>query len=120
MALQVTVRDGVAVFTLDNPPQNRLTVDVLLAFVAGLEQAKADESVRVVVVQARGENFSYGGDITPWPQLAPEDMGQLVAQGLAICSTLETLPVPVIAAVQGDCFGGGFEIALPRRRDHRH
>lgn len=112
MALQVTVRDGVAVFTLDNPPQNRLTVDVLLAFVAGLEQAKADESVRVVVVQARGENFSYGGDITPWPQLAPEDMGQLVAQGLAICSTLETLPVPVIAAVQGDCFGGGFEIAL--------
>ena len=77
------MRDGVAVFTLDNPPQNRLTVDVLLAFVAGLEQAKADESVRVVVVQARGENFSYGGDITPWPQLAPEDMGQLVAQGLA-------------------------------------
>ncbi|MCK8642359.1 enoyl-CoA hydratase/isomerase family protein [Mycobacterium colombiense] len=112
MTFAVSIHEGVATFTLDNPPQNRLSPDVLFGFAAGLEQVKTDETVRVVVVRARGENFSYGGDITFWPQITPEQMGEMLGQALSILEVFETLPVPVIAAVQGDCFGGGFEVAL--------
>jgi enoyl-CoA hydratase/carnithine racemase len=112
MTFELAIHQGVATFTLDNPPQNRLSADVLFGFAAAVEQVKNDASVRVVVVRARGENFSYGGDITFWPELTPEQMGEMVGQALTILTGFETLPVPVIAAVQGDCFGGGFEIAL--------
>lgn len=112
MTFAVSIHEGVATFKLDNPPQNRLSPDVLAGFAAALEQVKTDESVRVVVLRAGGENFSYGGDITFWPQFAPEQMGAMIGEVLAVLTAFETLPVPVIAAVQGDCFGGGFEIAL--------
>ena len=112
MTFAVSIHEGVATFTLDSPPQNRLSPDVLTGFAAALEQVGTDENVRVVVVRARGENLSYGGEITFWPQLTPEQMGKMVGRALLILTAFETLPVPVIAAIQGDCFGGEFEIAL--------
>jgi enoyl-CoA hydratase/carnithine racemase len=112
MSFAVSVHEGVATFMLDNPPQNRLSPHVLTEFAAALAQVKTDDSVRVLVLRAQGENFSYGGDISLWPQFTPEQMGAMVSQVLSVLTALETLPVPVIAIVQGDCFGGGFEIAL--------
>lgn len=112
MTLAVSVSDGVATFMLDNPPQNRLSRDVLAGLGAALKRVTTDESIRVVVLRAAGENFSYGGDVTLWPSLTPEQMGGMVGQALSALSAFETLPVPVIAIVQGNCFGGGFEIAL--------
>jgi enoyl-CoA hydratase/carnithine racemase len=112
MTFAASVHEGVATFMLDNPPQNRLSLEVLTEFAAALEQVRTDESVRVVVLRAEGENFSYGGDISVWPQFTPEQMSAMVSQVLPVLTAFETLPVPVIAVVHGDCFGGGFEIAL--------
>ena len=112
MAFHVSVQAGVATFTLDNPPQNRLNTELMLGCAAAIEQVKGDESVRVVVIRAEGENFSYGGEIATWDMADPERMVQLFALGLQVSNALEQLPVPVIAAVHGNCFGGGFEIAL--------
>jgi enoyl-CoA hydratase/carnithine racemase len=105
MTFAVSVHEGVATFMLDNPPQNRLSQQVLSEFGAALEQVRTDDSVRVVVLRAQGENFSYGGDISVWPQFTPEQMSAMVSQVLPVLTAFETLPMPVIAAVQGDCFG---------------
>jgi enoyl-CoA hydratase/carnithine racemase len=112
MAIHVEVQEGIATFTLANPPQNRLNSELMLGVAAAIDQVKADESVRVVLIRANGENFSYGGEIAGWDFADPEQMVHLFALGLQICNALEQLEVPVVAAVQGNCFGGGFEIAL--------
>lgn len=112
MAFRVSVQAGVATFTLDNPPYNRLNTELMLGCAAAIEQVKKDDSVRVVVIQAEGADFSYGGEIATWDMESPDEMVGLFAVGMQVCNALEQLPVPVIASVQGNCFGGGFEIAL--------
>jgi enoyl-CoA hydratase/carnithine racemase len=112
MAFHVSVHQGVATFTLANPPQNRLNTELMLGCAAAVEQVKSDESIRVVVLRAEGEDFSYGGEIATWDMAEPDAMVELFGVGLQVANALEQLPVPVIASVQGNCFGGGFEIAL--------
>ncbi|MFE9320668.1 enoyl-CoA hydratase/isomerase family protein [Nocardia sp. NPDC052278] len=112
MAFHISVQAGVATFTLDNPPHNRLGTDLMLRCAAAIEQVNSDDSVRVVVIRGAGENFSYGGEISSWNMAEPDQMVQLFAVGLQVSNALEQLSVPVIAAVHGNCFGGGFEIAL--------
>ena len=58
MAFHVSVQAGVATFTLDNPPHNRLSTELVLGCAAAIEQVKADESVRVVVIRADGTRTS--------------------------------------------------------------
>ena len=60
----------------------------------------------------RAECDSFGGEIASWDMNDPDRMVSLFALGLQITNALEQLPMPVIAAVQGNCSGGGFEIAL--------
>ena len=112
MAIHVEVQAGVATLTLANPPQNRLNSEVMLGVAAAIEQIKADDSVRVLLIRGEGPNFSYGGEIAGWDMADPDQMVQLFALGLQISNALEQLDVPVEAAVHGNCFGGGFEIAL--------
>lgn len=112
MAFHVSVHEGVATFTLANPPQNRLNTELMLGCAAAIERVTDDESVRVVVLRAEGDDFSYGGEIATWDLSEPDAMVQLFEVGLQVSNALERLPVPVIASVQGNCFGGGFEIAL--------
>jgi len=50
MAVDYTVRDGVAVITLDNPPVNGLGHATRAAVASGIERANADSSVEVVVI----------------------------------------------------------------------
>lgn len=112
MAFHHSVQAGIATFTLDNPPQNRLDTELMLGCAAAVEQVNADPSVRVVLIKAEGPDFSYGGEIATWDMADPDQMVQLFAVGMQVSNALEQLTVPVVAAVRGNCFGGGFEIAL--------
>ena len=66
-----------------------------------------------VLVKADGENFSYGGDISQWPDMNTPELRVLFERYMAVFNSFERLPIPVIAAVQGLCLGGGFELILP-------
>ncbi|MDM0118374.1 enoyl-CoA hydratase/isomerase family protein [Variovorax arabinosiphilus] len=108
----LSIEAGVAVLEFDNPPHNRLARDMLLAFEQAIAAIREDDSVRVVILSAKGSIFSHGGDISIWPGVPPAEMRQRIIGSIKRANLLEELTVPTIAAVQGDCFGGGFEYAL--------
>jgi enoyl-CoA hydratase/carnithine racemase len=96
---------------LANPPANRLD----LQFSESLRQAVHDASqsdIRVLLVQAEGPHFSFGGEVREWPGKDINWFRTFVAEVNLSYRAIEALRVPTVAAVQGVAFGGGFELAL--------
>ena len=92
---------------LDNPPVNAVT----FAMLDEIERAigEVGESTRALVLRGRGERaFSAGADVTDF---AGGDPG-LAAAIPRTAAAIENAPVPVLAAIQGFCLGGGLELAL--------
>ena len=79
-----------------------------------LTDLDGDRSVRVVVVTGAGDrSFCAGADIKRFKALQPLDMwAQWTRRGLRVFDHLAKLRQPTIAAVSGNAYGGGFELAL--------
>jgi enoyl-CoA hydratase/carnithine racemase len=104
-------QNAVGRIVLANPPYNRLD----LQFSECLRQAvhEASESdIRVLVVQAEGPHFSFGGEVREWPGKDVNWFRTFVAEVNLSYRAIEALRVPTVAAVRGVAFGGGFELAL--------
>jgi len=72
-----------------------------------------DRSVRVVCITGAGGHFSGGADIEELQRLSSASSARANATlGQAACDAIEQSPVPVIAAIEGYCVGGGLEIAM--------
>jgi len=103
--------DEIATIVLDRPPQNRIDdqmVDELAAAVTAIERSGA----RAVLLRSEGENFSFGGDIMNWPEASIQELRERFDYYMSVFNRFERMPMPVVAAVQGLCFGGGLELAL--------
>ncbi len=110
--LNYTHEDGVATITLDNPPNSRLNDELLQGFVQAVLDLSKRSDTRVVLVKAEGADFSFGADITTWLDHTEESIATWITQSVQVANLLESLPVPVVAAVQGHCLGGAFELVL--------
>ncbi|MEV5149309.1 enoyl-CoA hydratase/isomerase family protein [Streptomyces sp. NPDC052727] len=106
-----SIDDGLATLVLNNPPQNRIDPQMATELADALE-AIGRSSARAVLVRAEGPDFSYGGDIADWPDADVRELRTLFERYMQVFNQLERLPLPVIAAVRGLCFGGGLELAL--------
>ncbi|HEX6752612.1 MAG TPA: 3-hydroxyacyl-CoA dehydrogenase NAD-binding domain-containing protein [Solirubrobacterales bacterium] len=110
--------DGIVVLTLDDPNQSANTMNA--AYVASMGatvdrlEAEKDEIKGVVLTSAK-KTFFAGGDLNDLKQVRPEHSAEL-AEGLKVVKgqlrRLETLGVPVVAAINGAALGGGLEICL--------
>ncbi|MFC0397932.1 enoyl-CoA hydratase/isomerase family protein [Paraburkholderia rhizosphaerae] len=109
--LFLDVSNQVATISLDNPPQNRLA-EQMIGELQEVLTAISRSDARAVLLRADGPDFSFGGDILPWDGMSNAELRSLFERYLSAFNRFERLPLPVIAAVQGLCFGGGLELAL--------
>jgi len=105
-------REGpVARLVLSNPDKHNCFDDSLIAdLTAALDALGADADVRVVVLSAEGRSFSAGADLNWMQRMAGNTDAENVSDARALTRlmrTLDALPKPTIALVQGPAFGGG-------------
>ncbi len=102
---------GTAEVVIDVPPVNALDVAAWFAFSDAVLAAGAIPSVRVVVVRAEGRGFCAGVDIKEIQAKGDEALVGVNRGCAAAFAAVYDCEVPVIAAVQGFCLGGGIGIA---------
>lgn len=103
-----TVKDGVAILTLDQPKtRNALTPGVLNGIGDGLALAHHDKQVRALVITHTGPAFCAGADLrgaTSSDEVVRFELAELLGQ-------IQDMPKPVIARIAGHCMGGGVGLA---------
>jgi enoyl-CoA hydratase/carnithine racemase len=109
--LQLHFDEHIATLVLSNPPQNRIG-DQMIDDLDDAIDVIGDSDARAVVLRSEGENFSFGGDILPWPEENGRQLRARFERYMSVFNRFERMPLPVVAAVQGLCFGGGLELAL--------
>lgn len=109
--IRLSFEDSVAVLTLSAPRNNRFGVEMVDEMDKALDEL-IDKEARAVLLCADGPDFCHGGDVIPWANLSTRELNSVFERYMAVFNRLERLPIPVIAAVQGLCNGGGFELAL--------
>ena len=118
--VEVTIADHVAEVRLDRPDKhNALDFAMFEAIDAAIDQVGADSSVRAVVLHGAGRSFCSGLDLASFAASgrSVEDMfarrdGEDANLAQRVSYGWQLLPAPVIAAVHGNCIGGGAQIAL--------
>ncbi len=111
--IQVELRDTVAVFNMNNPPVNQLSAKFRADLADAFGEAYGDAGVKAIVITGTGKNFIAGADITEIQHVKSKD--ELVTgmmAGMKFMNGIETGSKPVVAAINGNCLGGGLEIAM--------
>jgi len=112
---------AVRTLSLNRPAAlNSFTTELHAELMAALELAAKDDSVRCVVLTGAGRAFCAGQDLAdpsvapdPTPGAAPKDLGHVISTYYApLVARLRSMPVPVIAAVNGVAAGAGANLAL--------
>ena len=108
--------NGIAVLTMDVPGEtmNTLRAEFGPEICEMLAEIKSDASIRgVVIISGKKDSFVAGADISMLDACATaEDARELSKQGHEVFLALESLSIPVVAAIHGACLGGGLELAL--------
>jgi enoyl-CoA hydratase len=109
--------DRVALLELDDPPLNLVTGSLLeqLAAALGALETAAPGDVRAVVVTGRGDRaFSVGSNVKEFEahRDSPDGGRARFELEARIAQQLAGLPMPTIAAIEGNALGGGLELAL--------
>ena len=107
-------RDATLLLTLNRPEKlNALSTPLLEELDGALDDAEADDGVRVVVLTGAGAKaFVAGADIEEYSRLDQQGFVAYQARSRRLFTRIDAFPKPVIGAINGYALGGGFEIAL--------
>jgi cyclohexa-1,5-dienecarbonyl-CoA hydratase len=94
---------------LDAPPGHILSLAMVQALTAALDEASRQPGVKWLTIEGSGGQFSYGASI---PEHLPARMPEVLPAMHGLMRMLLGFPAPTAALVDGRCLGGGFELAL--------
>lgn len=109
-----TVDEGVATLVFNRPKAlNAMNSETLGELLDAVNQCKNDEAIKVLILTGAGEKaFVAGADISQMQNFRPQETISFMELGHETLRQMETMPKPVIAAVNGFALGGGTEISL--------
>jgi enoyl-CoA hydratase/carnithine racemase len=111
--LDYETRDGVAIITLNDPPANTYSYEMMQQLDRAILDARMDDSVQVIVITGKGEKFfCAGADIQMLADVTPTFKYYFCLHANETLNRLEQTPKLVIAAINGHCVGGGLEVAM--------
>jgi enoyl-CoA hydratase/carnithine racemase len=104
---------GIAVLELHEPPANCYSYEMMQELDAAILRARFDPEVHVIVLRGAGDRFfCAGADIAMLKSVTPQFKYYFCLHANETLNRLEQTPKLVIAALNGHCVGGGFEVAL--------
>lgn len=111
--VQLRTQDGVALITLNDPPANTYSYEMMQQLDRAILAARMDEGAHVIVITGSGEKFfSAGANIKMLSEVTPTFKYYFCLHANETLSRLEQTPKLVIAAINGHCVGGGLEVAM--------
>lgn len=111
-SVELSKANGILTVTLNNPPKNGLSQSVLTRFLEIEPEFHADD-VKVIIITGKGRHFSAGADTDEMPNIPnKQTMEAFAARAGTLFQNFFNFPKPIIAAINGTCLGGGFELAL--------
>jgi len=109
--LSLAREDGFAVITLNWPPANAISEQLMRDLAAALSSVETDAAMRAVILTGAGDKiFCAGADLGS--AFGGGDIETFIRFGNSVLRTIERFPKPVIAALNGHALGGGCEIAM--------
>src|SRR5437773_9301093 len=103
--------ESFAVITLNRPPANAISVDLMKELNAALSDVESDPAVRSVIITGAGDRiFCAGADLGN--AFSGPDVATFIRFGNSVVRRIERFPKPVVAAINGHALGGGCEIAM--------
>ncbi len=108
-------RDAIAIVSINNPPYNPLSLDLMDALEETVAGIAADNTVRAVVLTAEGGvNFSVGMNLKQFGEGMQRKGGidELLDQRLRVIAAIENMGKPWVTTLFGYCLGGGLELPL--------
>ncbi len=113
MKVQVEIRHGVAILTLNEPPANTYSYEMMRELDAAVLDVRMDAAVHVIVLTGAGEKFfCAGATIGMLREATPDFKYYFCLHANETLNRLEQTPKLVIAALNGHTVGGGLEVAL--------
>jgi 3-hydroxyacyl-CoA dehydrogenase len=105
-----SLRDGIAVITIANPPVNALSPGVPEGIRSCVEKAANDPAAGAIVLVGSGRTFIAGADIREFGKVVSGEKPRRSL--LPLLREIEDCPKPVVMAIHGTAFGGGLEVAM--------
>ncbi len=111
--IKIEVEGALCTLTIDRPKAlNALSTLVLDELQQAFDELSTRDDLRVVIITGAGRSFVAGADIAEIVNFSPAQAKAFGRKGTKVFRTIEMLPIPVIAAVNGFALGGGCELLL--------
>jgi enoyl-CoA hydratase/carnithine racemase len=114
---QIELDSAASILRLTSPDgTNRLTRSCVLALTTALTKLKDAPNKRPLIIAGNNKFFSVGADLREIAALTGPEAYNLSAIGQALMNTIASYPAPVTAVIEGQCMGGGLDLALACHR----